>query len=388
MPELVINVSNIISSLCYTILKLEPYTICPFRCVYCYSRWYMKSPSRYVYPRPKALGMFREVILKIYRRSLKPIPFRLSTLVDPFPPHEQLYRVSENILRVALEYHYPLVINTKSIYFLHQPLKSYVEKLLDDRLAILQISISTLNDDIAQVIEPRAPEVKKRLDTIKQLGSTDIPLVLRISPYIPYASPTQSRDIEHLVYLARDLGFKHIIVEALRMETNNIRNLLEYLNITKIDIDSYSLRKVEGLKPLVRISLHLLEKTYTMLSNELKKHGITFATCKEGLFDLHTASDCCGLYLLREYIVRATLQDVYRYVTEMNINSHQELQNIEVVENLCKKYSRLCLDELHLYPKNISKTLRYHEKKMFKVLQNIDLLKHIAPHLAKEFIAT
>lgn len=384
MPELVINVSNIISPLCYAVLKLEPYTICPFRCIYCYSRWYMKFPSEYIYPRLKTLNMFREFVAKVYRRGLKPIPFRLSTLVDPFPPHEQLYRLSEKILLLALEYGYPMIINTKSIYLVHQPIKNYIERLLDNKLAILQISISTLDDDIAQKIEPRAPEPKKRLEVVKQLGSTDILLVLRISPYIPYVSPTQLRDIDRIVSLASDIGFKHVIVETLRMETNSIKDFLVNLGISNIDIDSYSLRETNGSKPLARVSLHVIETIYNKLSNKLKRYKITFATCKEGLFDFHTAPDCCGVYLLRDYIIRVTLYDIYRYVIESNIKSIQELQNSKITEILCRRYSRLCYNDLNLYPKIVSKILKYHEKKMIKVSHSIELLKHIAPHLAKK----
>ena len=84
MSELVINVSNVISPLCYSVLKIEPYTACPHRCVYCYGRWYVRG-SDVVAPRRVALAMFEGVARQVYRKGLRPIPFRLSTLVDPFP---------------------------------------------------------------------------------------------------------------------------------------------------------------------------------------------------------------------------------------------------------------------------------------------------------------
>ncbi|MEM2628214.1 MAG: radical SAM protein, partial [Ignisphaera sp.] len=182
MPELVINVTNIISPLCYTILKLEPYTVCPFKCIYCYSKWYIRNPTLFPFPRPKVVGIFKDFVRKTRRRGLKPIPFRLSTLIDPFPPVEQLYRITEKILRVALDYEYPIIINTKSIFYTHNPIKEFIVKLLDKDLVVIQISISVLNSKLSEILEPRAPPLNQRLNAIRDLGSTDIPLALRLSP--------------------------------------------------------------------------------------------------------------------------------------------------------------------------------------------------------------
>lgn len=44
----------------------------------------------------------------------------------------------------------------------------------------------------------------------------------------------------------------------------------------------------------------------------LRGRDIGFATCKEGLYGLHTAEDCCGLYLLGDYAKRLTLYEFYR----------------------------------------------------------------------------
>jgi len=43
MSELVVGVSSIISPLCYSALRLEPYTQCPFSYLYCYARWYREE---------------------------------------------------------------------------------------------------------------------------------------------------------------------------------------------------------------------------------------------------------------------------------------------------------------------------------------------------------
>lgn len=381
MPELVINVTNIISPLCYTILKLEPYTVCPFKCIYCYSRWYIRNPTLYSFPRPKVVEIFKNFVRKTRRRGLKPIPFRLSTLVDPFPPVEQLYRATEKILRIALDYEYPIIINTKSIFYTHNPIKEYVIKLLDKDLAVLQVSISVLNPKLSEILEPRAPPLNQRLNAIRDLGSTDIPLALRLSPYIPYASPTNENEVKEFTGLCRDIGVKHVIVEGLRIESSRLEDVVKLLGIQKIDVDKYNVREVNGMKPIVRISTQLKENIYSLFTQELNKCRITFATCKEGLFRLHTSPDCCGAFLLRaSYTLRVTLYDIYRYFTE-NSQKIPVPMPIDMLKIICLQYSRLCQDMLTAYPKVISKMLRHHEKKLLKVLQKTEMLRHIAPHI-------
>ncbi|MEM1526316.1 MAG: radical SAM protein [Ignisphaera sp.] len=381
MPELVINVTNIISPLCYTILKLEPYTVCPFKCIYCYSKWYIRNPTLFPFPRPKVVGIFKDFVRKTRRRGLKPIPFRLSTLIDPFPPVEQLYRITEKILRVALDYEYPIIINTKSIFYTHNPIKEFIVKLLDKDLVVIQISISVLNSKLSEILEPRAPPLNQRLNAIRDLGSTDIPLALRLSPYIPYMSPTNENEVKEFTYLCRDLGVKHVIVEGLRIEGNKLEDVVKVLGIQKIDVDKYNIREIKGMKPVVRVSTQFKENIYPLFTQELNKYRITFATCKEGLFRLHTSPDCCGAFLLKEsYILRVTLYDIYRYSTENSQKISIPL-SIDMLKNICLQYSRLCQDMLTAYPKVISKMLKYHEKKLLKVLQKIETLQHIAPHI-------
>ena len=107
MSELVINISNIISPLCYSLFRIEPFTTCSFNCIYCYARWYREDDS--VKPRFRALNEFRVVARKLNERKLRTIPFRLSTLSDPFQPLESKVKIVRNILKIALEYELSLI---------------------------------------------------------------------------------------------------------------------------------------------------------------------------------------------------------------------------------------------------------------------------------------
>lgn len=372
MFRLIVNAGNIISPLCYTVLRLEPYTSCAFKCVYCYSKWYGVPIHNEPKPITETLKLFRSFIRKIRGNGLKPIPFRLSTLVDPFPPQEQHYRITEKIMAEALSSEYPLIINTKSALYAEDPaIRRFLEKLLDKGLAILQVSMPSLDEEKVRKIEPHSSPPIERLKAAESFG--DAPTVLRLSPFIPYLSPTRPDEIKEFAETLKNYGVKHVIVESLRMERNLIDGFLKNLGI-KVDVESYSVKN----NSIAKISENIREDIYNTLSMELKRHGIGFATCKEGLFAFHTTPDCCGAYLLKDFAIRPTLYDIYRHIIEKG-----KAQPEEIMKSMELDATRVCGEKLKEYPKQISKQLRYHERRMLKTLRDSVLLKRVAPHLAR-----
>jgi len=375
MSELVVNASNIVSPLCYTILKLEPYTACPFGCVYCYSRWYSRGPPATTAPRGHVVELFEFTARCIRRRGLKPIPFRLSTLVDPFPPGEELSRISERILEVAERFEYPLIVNTKSSRIVEaESTRRSLERLLDRGLAVVQVSLSTLEDSKARLLEPLAPPPSRRLQALSELGSRGYPVVVRLSPFIPGLSPTSEEEAEEVVSTLRDVGARHVVVEALRVEREGAAWLVERLGLRDLEFEAYSIREVGGAPPVVRVSLGQRLVAYSSLYRHAARLGVGFSTCKEGLFRFHAGDDCCGAYLLRvDYSLRATLWDLYRAGMNPLAVGWEELDRV------CRRFSRLCGELLKQYPRVISKPLRYHERKLLRVLKDPSVLQRVAP---------
>lgn len=379
MPEFVINVSNIISPLCHSLLRLEPYTVCPYRCLYCYSKWYLTSSAEIVYPRRFILDRFNIIVRKMYRRGLRYIPFRLSTLVDPFPQHEELYRFTEKLLRISSKYEYPLIINTKSSLVAREPWVNLIKKLAEGNGILIQISISTLKDEIGRRLEPSAPPPSQRLAIAKKLSELGIPVSIRLSPFIPFISPTLHEEIREAVDTFRECSIRHIIFEGLRIEPENYSQLVEIASGTSTDFESYNIRKVGGLRPLIRVSRGILEPIYRAYARLASNSSIALATCKEGLYNLHTSEDCCGFYIFKSYARRPTLWDVYRFVLE-----YGALEPERIIHSICKEGRFICSSNLDGYPKEISKPLKYHERRLLKVLYNKDILEHLTPVLSIE----
>ena len=370
MSELFINVSSIISPLCYSIMKIEPYTSCSFNCAYCYARWYREQGK----PEPKhdVLRDFLRVARIIYRKQLKPLPIRLSTLVEPFQPIECNEKMSLKILEIARKYNYPVIVNTKSTLLMKKPWLNVLTDMANKGLLVVQFSFSTFEEKYCRILEPKAPSFEERIESASFLSDEGVPLVFRLSPYIPEV--TNSIGFEAIAKIAKECKVKHVIVESIRLTKEEFNKIYSKLGLNIPYLESYSLRNKRGL---LRPNLKLRLEHYVQLVRELKKYNIGFATCKEGLYNLHSVSDCCGFYLFgRSVAKRITL---YEYFLEAETKD-LELKLLEKIHSeLCRKYGMLCSYSVGNYPRVMKKSLKYHEKRLLKVLKDSEILPKIAP---------
>ncbi len=343
--ELAINPSKIISSLCYSIFRLEPYTNCSFGCRYCYARWYRSGKIK---PRPRALGMF----LKVAKKLRLKIPFRLATLSEPLQDIEENAKFSLKLMKIALDYKIPIILCTKSDRIAKEPWKSTINELAEERLIVVQMSISSLDKT---ELEPKAPHPMKRLEALNEV---EAPKVLRLQPLIPNYSFSNA---EEFVEKVKDY-VDQITVEFLRIE----RSELDFYSKFWQRWSPYSF---EG--NLIKVEAPEILKE---LREACDKYGLDFGLCKEGYFDLETAN-CCGMHHL-DVELRPTLREIYRELVEVGKIKLDEIGRI-----FGKYLSGKKLEDL---PGPIRKALKYHEKVLLKVLRDQNVLTRLTPLLKLE----
>ncbi|MEM2960437.1 MAG: radical SAM protein [Candidatus Bathyarchaeia archaeon] len=361
----VINPSINVSPYCYSILKVEPYLTCKHECIYCFGRWYRTISPCENDITPNVIQGFKRILSSLKKRNLKTIPYRLSTLVDPFQPKEENHHVSKRIMDICLKNETPLIINTKATLLLDKDYFNILKKLSDKSIVVVQVSLSTINNRIAGILEPGAPSPEKRLDMAEKLSGENIPVIVRLQPFIPGITDCE---VEEILRQSRYSGARQVIVEALRDEVANLK-IYENLAYDKELYEdcsawvSYS-PSVEVPSKIARPHIKWRFKVYEAVRNLCDKHGLEFSTCKEGLYNYHTAENCCGLHLLdgSKYMLRPTLNEVWSYYKRNNKIPYFE----ELVKNLPDIY--IFKDRLKSYPRALRKKIIAHEKILTDVL--------------------
>ena len=142
---------------------LNPYVGCAHACGYCYAR-FMKKFSGHTEP----WGDFVDVKMnapQVLERQLKTAKkecVSISTVTDPYQPVEKKFQITRRCLEIFIKHKVPVSILTKS------PLVSRDLDLFscfpDSEVGI---SITTDNDTIRRIFEPRVPTIDQRCEALK-----------------------------------------------------------------------------------------------------------------------------------------------------------------------------------------------------------------------------
>ena len=178
--------------------SINPYRGCEHGCVYCYARpshaFLGLSPgldfeSRIFYKPQAAALLTAELSRKGY--SCKPLAMGSNT--DPYQPAERRLGITRSILEVLRDFHHPVTIVTKSA--LVQRDIDILAAMAAEKLAVVAVSVTTLDRKLARVMEPRASTPERRLETIATLARAGIPTGIMTAPMIPALNDSEMEAI-------------------------------------------------------------------------------------------------------------------------------------------------------------------------------------------------
>ncbi len=167
---------------------INPYRGCEHGCIYCYARNSheylgfsagLDFETKIVY-KPDVAKRLEEYFQKIYPRK---IILHVSTNTDCYQPVERKLKLTRQILEVCLKYKNPVRIITKNALVLRD-LDLLKEMAKYDGIKVM-ITITTLNEGLRRVMEPRTATAQKRLETIRVLAQEEVPVGVMVAPIIP-----------------------------------------------------------------------------------------------------------------------------------------------------------------------------------------------------------
>jgi DNA repair photolyase len=185
--------------------SINPYRGCEHGCIYCYARpshaFLGLSPgldfeSRLFY-KPQAAAL---LAAELRKKGYNCRPIALGSNTDPYQPVERRLGITRAILEVLRDFRHPVTIVTKSA--LIQRDLDILAEMAKDGLAIVTISVTTLDRSLARRMEPRAATPERRLDTIAALADAGIPTGVLTAPMIPALNDSELEQILEKVQAA------------------------------------------------------------------------------------------------------------------------------------------------------------------------------------------
>ncbi len=190
--------------------SLNPYQGCEHGCIYCYARnshefWGYGAGLDFeqkILVKKNAVALLEK---KFQSKSWKPAPIVLSGNTDCYQPIERKLEITRGLLQLFLKYKHPVGIITKNSLILRD--LDILVPLARLQLVKVMISVTTLDEAMRQILEPRTASIKKRLQTIEALTNAGVPTGVMIAPVIPGIN---SHEILPLVKAVSEKGALHL----------------------------------------------------------------------------------------------------------------------------------------------------------------------------------
>lgn len=168
---------------------INPYRGCEFACSYCYARYthtfFDLDPWRDFEKRIFVkLGAAESLEKKLRRTALHGQPIAIGTATDPYQPAELRYGVTRKLLEVFENVEgLDLSITTKSPLVLRD--LDLLARLNRRHSLTVNVSITTLDSELARRLEIRAPAPHARLDAAIRLAEAGIATAIFCMPLLP-----------------------------------------------------------------------------------------------------------------------------------------------------------------------------------------------------------
>jgi DNA repair photolyase len=196
---------------------INPYRGCEFACKYCYARYThefmeMRDGTDFeqkIYVKQNTAELLRHDLRRVKRGEA----IALGTATDPYQPAERRYEITRGILKeFARQRGFELGIVTKSDLIVRD-LDLLRAIALNNALSI-HITVTTLNVELARILEPRAPRPDLRIGAVRELSQAGINVGVSASPVLPGITDSPA-GLEDVVRAAATAGARHIFAGPL-----------------------------------------------------------------------------------------------------------------------------------------------------------------------------
>ncbi|MCC6491500.1 MAG: PA0069 family radical SAM protein [Pirellulales bacterium] len=223
--------------------SVNPYRGCQHGCSYCYARpghEYLGLSAGVdfetkILVKRRAPELFREFLA---RPKWRPEPIAFSGVTDCYQPIERELRLTRGCLEVAAECRQPITVITKNALATRDI--DLLAPLAAHHAVRVALSITSLDSQLARVMEPRTSAPAARLRALAELSAAGIETTVMVAPVIPGLNDSE---IPAILEAAQAAGARYADFVLLRLPTTVAEVFLDWLHRHRPDQAS----KVESL---------------------------------------------------------------------------------------------------------------------------------------------
>ncbi|MGI9115410.1 MAG: PA0069 family radical SAM protein [Chthoniobacterales bacterium] len=168
--------------------SVNPYRGCEHGCVYCYAR-----PSHEYLGFSSGTDFESRIMVKtdapalleaeLSSRKWRPRVIAISGVTDPYQPVERRLEITRGCLQVLARFRNPVGIITKNRLVARDA--DLLAELARFNCAAVNISVTSLDEKLQRVLEPRTSPPQARLEAMAKLRAAGVPVGVMVAPIIP-----------------------------------------------------------------------------------------------------------------------------------------------------------------------------------------------------------
>ncbi len=186
--------------------SMNPYQGCEHGCIYCYARnaheyWGYSAGldfERKIIVKKNAPELLRKFLMN---KNWQCLPISLSGNTDCYQPAEKKFKLTRGLLEVCNEFNQPVGMITKNAGMLRD--KDLLQEMASKNLISILVSITSFNEDLRRVMEPRTTTANQRLRIIKELSDAGVRMGVMLGPMIPGLN---EHEMQRIMKAAADNG--------------------------------------------------------------------------------------------------------------------------------------------------------------------------------------
>lgn len=198
-----VNAKSILSSF----NGMNLYRGCTHGCIYCDSRslcYHTPIPFEDIEVKQNAPQLLKERLLKKREKCM----IGTGGMCDPYMHCEKDLLLTRKCLEIIEKYGYGVSIQTKSDLILRDI--DLLEKINKKSKCVVQMTLTTFDDDLCKKIEPTVCVTSKRIQALEKIKNRGIPLVVWLSPCLPFIND-DFNNFDSLLQKCIELQVKGII---------------------------------------------------------------------------------------------------------------------------------------------------------------------------------
>ena len=280
--------------------SMNPYQGCEHGCIYCYAR----NVHEY-WGYSAGLDFEQKIIVKknaarlletfLQNKNWECMPISISGNTDCYQPAEKKYKLTRQLLEVCNQFNQPVGIITKNAGILRD--LDILKEMGKKNLVSVLVSITSLQESLRRVMEPRTTTSTQRLRIIKDLSEQGIRCGVMLGPMIPGLN---EHEMPRIMQLASESGasfsaytfirlngsvkliFHDWLYKNFKDRADKVWHLIESAHAGKVNESRFGLR-MRGEGPIAELVnqqfkkysaiYHLNEARWNLDTTQFKKPG-------------------------------------------------------------------------------------------------------------------